>query len=379
MIAALQSRVSSWWWWLFGRTAPRTTVAPVSAPAVEVADVPEPAAPATPVSLPSLQVSQEELTKTLLETVQLKALQPVATVVVSDAGDQRTRTLAALENIQQIPSLQSLAKGFAQATSRDDASVAEVVEAVQKDPALCVRVLRMANSAFISPSQRIEDILSAVQMLGVVRVRKIAQALFTMRDAHAVADGFDWRHLWVHGLATAAVAEELEKRLELPGNPRLYLGALLHDVGKIVLSTVSPDAYRGVLIEAWNGVHRLETLEESRLGVGHGEAGVIFAQHCGLGEETVAVIAHHAHPAQAPDHQLSVALVSVANFICKTYGLGFSGARLDESDGDFETLPAWAIILRHTRSQPDFGQLSEQLRTFVSELKPELQSLRNEH
>jgi putative nucleotidyltransferase with HDIG domain len=322
------------------------------------------------------EVSQEEQTKTLLETVQLTTLHPFLPVSVSDVADLRARTLSALESIQQIPSLQSLARGFTQAINRDDASVAEVVEAVQKDPALCVRVLRMANSVFVSPAERIEDILSAVQMLGVVRVRKIAQALFTMRNAHTVTDGFDWRHLWVHGLATAAVAEELERKLQLPPNPRLYLAALLHDVGKIVLSTVSPEAYRGVLLEAWNGGHRLETLEEARLGVGHAEAGVIFAEHCGLGAETLAVISHHNQPSAATEHQLSVALVSVANFVCKTYGLGFSGARLDESDGDFETLPAWATIMLHAGKEPDLARIEGELRVFIDQLKPELKALR---
>jgi putative nucleotidyltransferase with HDIG domain len=225
-------------------------------------------------------------------------------------------------------------------------------------------------------ASRIEDIAHAVQMLGVVQVRRIAQALFTMRDANGAAEGFDWRHLWVHGLATASLAEELERQLQLPANPRLYLAALLHDVGKIVLSTVSPETYRAILVEAWNGRHRLEGLEAIRLGVGHGEAGVIFAEHCGLGGEARAVIAHHADPTDATEHPLSVALVSVANFVSKSYGLGFSGARLDESDGEFETLPAWAIIAQHTGRPPDLAGLAEQLRAYIDRLKPELKSLR---
>jgi len=375
MIAAFQSRVSSWWWRLFSRAPARTAVVVELPAAAEVPAAVTPAIAST-TPFPRPQVSRDELTKTLLDTVQLTTLHPFIPVSVSDVAERRARTLAALENIQQIPSLQSLARSFTQAINRDDASVAEVVEAVQKDPALCVRVLRMANSAFVSPAERIEDILSAVQMLGVLRVRKVAQALFTMRDAHTAAEGFDWRHLWVHGLATAAIAEELEKKLRLPSNPRLYLAALLHDVGKIVLSTVSPEDYRGILLEAWNGGHRLETLEAARLGVSHSDAGVIFANHCGLGPESVAVIAHHNLPSAAPEHQLAVSLVSVANFVSKSYGLGFSGARLDESDGEFETLPAWAVIMLHAGHQPDLAQLGDELRGFVEQLKPELKSLR---
>src|SRR6185369_7463097 len=134
----------------------------------------------------------------------------------------------------------------------------EVVEAVEKDSALCVRVLKMANSVLISPERRIEDLETAVQMLGVARVRKAAQALFTLRDANRVAEGFDWRHLWIHALATAAIAEELEQQLRSSGDPQLHLAALLHDVGKVVLSTIAPDEYREVLIISWNENGRLE-------------------------------------------------------------------------------------------------------------------------
>src|SRR3569833_3682957 len=97
--------------------------------------------------------------------------------------------------------------------NRREVSVGEGVETIEKDSALCVRVLRMANSVLVSPERRIEDLETAVQMLGVARVRKAAQALFTVRDADRVAEGFDWRHLWIHALATAVIAEELERRL----------------------------------------------------------------------------------------------------------------------------------------------------------------------
>jgi putative nucleotidyltransferase with HDIG domain len=378
MISALQLRFGGWWSWLIGKPRPASAPRPAPPPAPPppaAAFVPTPPAPVAAEAGEQSRPDREELTQTLLETVGGKAAS-IAAPAEADPG-RRARTLAELANLQQIPALQSLARGFLLATSRDEVSLDEIVEVVQKDPALCVRVLRMANSAFVSPEQRIDDIMTAVQMLGVRRVRTLAQALFTMRGSTAVAEGFDWKHLWIHALATAAVAEELEQRLGLPANPRLYLAALMHDVGKIVLSTIEPEAYRGVLVDGWNGHQRLEVLEEVRLGVGHGEAGEIFARQSGLPDEIVETIRHHAHPENTGDHPLPVALVSVANYVSKTYGLGFSGARLDDTDGDFEALPAWAVIARHTGGRVDPGQLEQELHAFVLALKPELQSLRD--
>ena len=315
------------------------------------------------------------------EVAATETMAVTAEAVVAEPGTGvdatvRARTLESLAKLQQIPALQSLAQGFLRAAARSDGSVEEVVASVEKDPALCVRVLRMANSAAVKPEQKIEDIFTAVQMLGLRRVSTLAHALFTMRDAKNMAGGMDWRHLWMHALATAAIAEEIERHVGRPGGHQLHLAALLHDVGKIVLSTVDPEGYRGVMAVVWAGEGRLDELEQKTFGVGHGEAGVIFARQSGLPDEVIAAIAHHADPAKAETHQLTVAIVSLANFLSKSYGLGFSGARLEERDGDLESQAAWAVIARETGVAPDVLLISDAVHGLVGSLKQELQGLR---
>jgi putative nucleotidyltransferase with HDIG domain len=290
----------------------------------------------------------------------------------------RERTLAALNGLRQIPALQSLAQGFLRAMNQPEVSVPDVVASIEKDSALCVRVLRMANSVLVSPERRIEDLETAVQMLGVARVRKAAQALFTLRDANRVAEGFDWRHLWIHALGTAAIAEELEQQFRSRNESQVHLAALLHDVGKIVLSTIAPDAYRDVLIVAWNENGRLEDLERERLGVDHREAGVLFAEHNGLPQIAVQAIAHHASPEEATEFRFEVALVSIANFLCKAHGLGFSGARLTEQDGDFSELSAWALIEETCGFRPDPDTVESEMSGFITSLRTDLKALREE-
>ena len=312
----------------------------------------------------------------LLETVQLSSLGAEAAVPRAADPAVRERILSALGDLRQIPALQSLAQGFLRTMSRPDVAVDEVVGAIQKDAALCVRVLRMANSVLVSPERRIEDLETAVQMLGVLRVRKTAQALFTLRDANRVAEGFDWRHLWIHALATAAIAEELERRLRPTGNSQIHLAALLHDVGKIVLSTLAPEDYRAVLVVAWNDGGQLEELERERLGVDHREAGVVFAQHNGLPDTVVQAIAHHHCPAEATAHRLEVALIALANYLSKAHGLGFSGARLEAGDGEFAEHPAWRVVEEECGGRPDAEEIEAELAGFVGELRAELRGLR---
>jgi putative nucleotidyltransferase with HDIG domain len=213
-------------------------------------------------------------------------------------------------------------------------------------------------------------------MLGVVRVRRLAQAVFTLRDARQMTEGLDWRHLWVHAFATAAIAEELERRLRPSAESGVHLAALLHDVGKIVLSTVAAEEYRAVLVAAWNGEGRLEDLERARLGVEHREAGGVFARRNQLPSAVVEAIAYHATPDAAEHHRFEVALVSLANHLSKAYGLGFSGARLDECDGEFAELPAWKVLAETVGCVPDAELLEEALADFIAGLRVELRALR---
>jgi putative nucleotidyltransferase with HDIG domain len=296
--------------------------------------------------------------------------------LVDEESPVRAATLAALRNLQQLPALQSLAQGFVAATAKGDGAVDEVVEAVQKDPALCVRVLRLANSAEIRPELPIEDVFTAVQMLGLRRVSTLQHALFTLRDAQVLVDGLDWRHLWLHSLSTASLAEKLEEQLGLTPSPQLYLAALMHDVGKIVLATVLPERYRTVIARVWMLGGRLEETELQVLGVSHREAGRIFAAQVGLSAEVLAAIAHHDAPGQATEFRRSVAIVQVANYLAKLHGLGFAGARLDEVDGEVGDLAAWDILAEELGYRPDWTLLAPALEAEAHHLKSELQHLR---
>ncbi|MBI5771775.1 MAG: HDOD domain-containing protein [Verrucomicrobia bacterium] len=371
MTAALMSFLSGWWVRLFSRAGLPRDPARANRPPEITRDHFLPV-PVDPVPMRSEQGGADSLK----ETVGLAHL-PVPSVARPMADAKvRERTIAALDELRQIPALQSLAQGFMQTMSRPDVAVEEIVAALEKDSALCVRILRLANSVAVASESRIDDLATAVQMLGVRRVRRAAQALFTLRDAHRVAEGFDWRHLWIHALATAAIAEELERRLRPGAETQLHLAALMHDVGKIVLSTIAPDEYRGVLVAAWHEQGRLEDLERECLGVDHREAGLRFARHNQLSEVVIEAIAHHDNAAAAEKCRFEVALVALANYLSKAHGLGFSGSRIGADEAEFEQHPAWRVVTEESGQPPDAAALEEEIQPFLAELRSELRELR---
>jgi putative nucleotidyltransferase with HDIG domain len=316
--------------------------------------------------------------QSFLETVKMTDASPTRRTSTTANPDVRNATLEALQGLKQIPALQSLVQGVTRIMTRDGVDVDEIVEALQKDSALCVRVLSMANSVYVASEQKVVDLQTAVQLLGIARIRRLAQAVFTLRDSQRMVEGLDWRHLWIHALATAAIAEELERRLRPNPSSQIYMAALLHDVGKIVLSTVAGDTYREIIVASWNGEGRLEDIERETLGVGHREAGVIFATGNQLSDVVIESIAHHDDPSKAGAYRLEVSLVSLANFISKARGLGFSGARLDVQDGEVEDLPAWKVLAEELGWQPNLAQLDQEMADFYTALRNDLLGLREQ-
>lgn len=117
-----------------------------------------------------------------------------------------------------------------------DMQYQQLRELLQVDPALAVRVLRVANSAFYG-SRSITSIDRALTVLGAVAVAGIALAArFDGSIAPACAESAQLRHLRRHSLMTAVAAKLLAARSAgalWDGEGAFVLG-LLHDLGWLV-------------------------------------------------------------------------------------------------------------------------------------------------
>lgn len=281
------------------------------------------------------------VTKTLAETLGCRPDEIAKKASRAGGAEDWQQVQARLRDLKQIPALKSLAKKFSQTLGGQVVSIPEVVAAISHDPGLCMRILKMANSAMVASREPVTDLDTAVQMLGVDRVRLVANTLLLQRDGESMVEGYDWKHLWMHALATAMLADKLDRWSNFRAGPVLPVCAILHDVGKIALSVVVPEVYRDILVTAWQQRQSLPALEQSRLGLDHREAGWTFASEAGLPAVVMDTIAFHDDPHRAhPVNRSLVALVGVANQWAKLYGLGFSGDASGEYTDIWET-PAW--------------------------------------
>lgn len=220
---------------------------------------------------------------------------------------------------QELKPLPASAVRLAALVSSADTDLDEICEVIAYDQALTLALLRAANSAADAGVNGITQVSEAVFRLGAARVLALAMSAGAgdLLKQKVTAYGLGEGDLWRHSVAAAAAAEILSEFTTETLPPETFAAALLHDVGKLIMSRFlsAPDLELIRRAQTEGGLDPLAA-ETQILNVHHGELGGIIAQHWRLPERLVKGIIYHHRPADGND--LICDAVYVANLIAKS-------------------------------------------------------------
>jgi HD-like signal output (HDOD) protein len=166
------------------------------------------------------------------------------------------------------------------------------------------------------------------------------------------------RSIWRHSLACAIVSEELSEACSptQSRDDRAYTTGLLHDIGRLGLFVVHPQAYAELLL-AKNPTEDIRERERKAFGFDHCEAGGWLAANWGLPEDVQKIASGH--------HDTPDATASLENLVRV-------GILLTDSFGFDVTPPARVYTLAEVRSflprsaQYRFDPDPEELKTRIT-------------
>jgi len=131
--------------------------------------------------------------------------------------------------------------------------------------------------------------------------------------------------LWRHSLTAAAAVDLARSHSRVPVPPSAFGAALLHDVGKRVLSSHLEDQ-EGALFSLFEGTRSMDVdrAEMELLRFGHADIGAHLARHWGLSEATVEGIRFHHAPILAPtaESRRVAAQVALGDAVAVRIGAG---------------------------------------------------------
>jgi HD-like signal output (HDOD) protein len=207
-------------------------------------------------------------------------------------------------------------------------SLVTVGEAIEKDPDLTARLLKLANSSFYGFSSRLSTVTEAVSLIGIQQVQDLIVASSSIEHFTGISEEFVsmesfWRHSLACGIAARLLA--MEKRLSKPD--KLFVVGLLHDVGRLVLFSQAPDVTQKVF-EVYHGEKLLlREAEMHVMGFDHQQiAGGLLTQWKYPAALVQAVAFHHS-PASSDLAPLETAVVHIADHLVNAMQLGSSGER----------------------------------------------------
>ena len=232
------------------------------------------------------------------------------------------------KELQDLPPLPSIVVQAMETVNNPSASAADLNRLIAMDPALSAKVLRVVNSAHYGFSSQITTISHAIVILGFDSVRNLVTALGVGRALRPSA-----RHLlnrqrfWEHSVATAVGTAVIGKRRRLDTAicEEVFVGGLLHDMGKLFLDQFFPDQYRVAIQLAIVGKVGMYRAEATALGIDHTQVGKRIADNWRLPPAANAMITFHHKPQLSGRYFEYVACVHAANVVAKQLKLGSSG------------------------------------------------------
>jgi HD-like signal output (HDOD) protein len=154
---------------------------------------------------------------------------------------------AAYQKIKQtttLPSPTGVALEILRLTADEHATLDAITTAVQSDPALSARMLKVVNSPLAGTSRTIVSVSSAIKMLGMRMVRTLALG-FSLLSNNRTGPCKSFNHdlFWSASLAQAVAARHLANRLKNFSPDEAFTVGLLAKVGRLALATAFPEAY----------------------------------------------------------------------------------------------------------------------------------------
>ncbi|HEV7985970.1 MAG TPA: HDOD domain-containing protein [Steroidobacteraceae bacterium] len=138
----------------------------------------------------------------------------------------------------RLPSFPSVAERVQRALEDPRATPAKVARVIGIDAALAVRILQLANSAFLNPSSRpITELQQAVNRLGhqLVRCTAVSFALQQMMKSGEVVLRPQLHELWRQGTLVASIAYVLARETGAANPDEALVAGLMHNIGSLYI------------------------------------------------------------------------------------------------------------------------------------------------
>lgn len=180
-----------------------------------------------------------------------------------------------IASTSEVSSIPSTIARILEVISNKDAGAMELKSAIELDPPLATRVLRVANSPYYGIRQPISDVLQAIVFIGFESVKELAlsQKVCQLFTDKAGDNRYSSTSLWRHSIAVALCGKSIYRKIFSLQGHDIYCIGLIHDIGIIITEQTMPKTFTSIIDVMHAESKNLIDVEMAMLGFSHVDIG----------------------------------------------------------------------------------------------------------
>ncbi len=204
-------------------------------------------------------------------------------------------------------------------------TASHLADIISKDSGLSARLLRLVNSPALNPGRTVDSLARGVVILGMKEISQLALGVTVLASfKNQALHHFPMVEFWKHSLSCAVFARLLAIRLENKNSELFFLAGLLHDVGRLLLLHLAPQAAGLALSKAHEERIPSWAAEQAVFGYNHSDVAKTLMERWRLPASLVQLIAGHHAPKESQEPQGS-AVLTVADAMSNALEYGTNG------------------------------------------------------
>ncbi|MCL5426232.1 MAG: diguanylate cyclase [Gammaproteobacteria bacterium] len=188
--------------------------------------------------------------------------------------------VADLLKCPSLPTLPTVALNILKLARKDHSSVSDYANAIERDPALTLRIISLANSAFFSrTSTKVNACHEATARLGL-DATLAAVLSFSLLQNKGI--DYHYQRVWLRSIIASLAARHLAIHLCPSMAGLVFTAALLQDIGIMALRATYPIEINGLYSDASLSHRQLSETEQTLFGCDHSQVGAWLAAKWGI-------------------------------------------------------------------------------------------------